>query len=109
MKEFPSPSLSLLKKSLRETWYWEMCQIFKIARGDFRRCSVDDWEDVLTEMWIILRQWNNMCKWKQDLYKGSPLYYKICLTEWNIDSKWILDFLDFTNFRLFKNFEKLLF
>ena len=53
-----------------------------------------------------------MCKWKQNIYKGCPLYYKIYLTERNIDSKCILDFLeflDFTNFRLFENFEKLLF
>ena len=47
------------------TWCCELCQIFKITRGNFRRCSIDVWLDVLTEMWRILWRWNNRCKWKQ--------------------------------------------
>ena len=44
------------------TWCYEVCQIFKIARGDFRRCSIDVWRDLLTEMWRILWRWNNRYK-----------------------------------------------
>ena len=54
MKEFSFPS----------SWCCEMCQIFKIARGDFERCSIDVWWNVLTEMWRILWWLNNQCKWK---------------------------------------------
>ena len=40
MKEFPFPSLSLMKKNpWKTTWCCEMYQIFKIAMGDFRRCE----------------------------------------------------------------------
>ena len=65
MKEFPFPSLSPMKNNYRgTTWCFEMCQTFKISRGDFRRYSIEVWWDIFTEMRRMLWRWNNRCKWR---------------------------------------------
>ena len=73
--------VSFEKNHWRTIWCCEMCQMFKITRGNFRRWSTDVWWDIRTEMWRILWWWNKRCKWNNDLYKGLLSFTIVGLKE----------------------------